>query len=45
LVVIAQKLNQGGKGGIAVGVKAGWYGICSQCLELVVEGEAIDVRP
>jgi hypothetical protein len=44
LIVIVQKLDEGGKGGRGVAVNAGWDGICSQCLAPVVEGEAMDVR-
>jgi hypothetical protein len=33
------------KGRRGVAVKAGWDGICSQCLALVVKEEAMDVRP
>jgi len=51
LVVITQKLNEGGKsgkrwkkGGRKVVVKAAWDGICSKCLTPVVEGEAMNVR-
>ena len=42
LIIIAQKSKEGGKKGKGVGVKARWYGICSQFLAPVVEGEAMD---